>query len=272
MRKNVIIMVICLALLAVASARAAGVGAALVDQLRADYAALQQARSEYVTLERAGRLGDAEAADYAAWIRQLEDRVRDDCAALKSSAADPLPADLPCRDLPVHNPAPAAIDIAGETTQAEKTSRMVEQLNGSLGEFDERLLREQDRVRARTPRDRASSSGSGQAGAAGQGSAGDAGKEGSAGGDAEGRGSGELAGGQPGSDSDASGEMNTSGRQGTPGKPLPGAKTPPPDDIPDGSDDDVVARQLREAAEQETDPELKKKLWEEYRRYKAGIR
>ena len=36
-------------------------------------------------------------------------------------------------------------------------------------------------------------------------------------------------------------------------------------------DDDVVARQLREAAEAETDPELKAKLWEEYRRYKEGL-
>lgn len=33
-------------------------------------------------------------------------------------------------------------------------------------------------------------------------------------------------------------------------------------------DDDIVARQLREAAEKETDPELKKKLWEEYEAYK----
>ena len=38
--------------------------------------------------------------------------------------------------------------------------------------------------------------------------------------------------------------------------------------IPDGQDDDIVARQLREAAENETDPELKEKLWDEYRRYK----
>jgi DNA-directed RNA polymerase subunit K/omega len=45
-----------------------------------------------------------------------------------------------------------------------------------------------------------------------------------------------------------------------------------PPNIPDGSDDDVVARQLREAAEKETDPELKEKLWEEYRKYKAGTR
>jgi hypothetical protein len=39
-------------------------------------------------------------------------------------------------------------------------------------------------------------------------------------------------------------------------------------EIPSGDDDDVIARQLREAAEAETDPELKEKLWEEYRKYK----
>ncbi len=41
-----------------------------------------------------------------------------------------------------------------------------------------------------------------------------------------------------------------------------------PADIPDGSDDDVVARQIREAAQRETDPELREKLWDEYRKYK----
>jgi hypothetical protein len=43
-----------------------------------------------------------------------------------------------------------------------------------------------------------------------------------------------------------------------------------PDDIPDAKDDDIIARQLREAAMQETDPELKEKLWNEYRRYKGA--
>ncbi len=43
---------------------------------------------------------------------------------------------------------------------------------------------------------------------------------------------------------------------------------PPPPDIPSGTDDDVVARQIREAAMKESDPELREKLWEEYRRYK----
>jgi hypothetical protein len=44
----------------------------------------------------------------------------------------------------------------------------------------------------------------------------------------------------------------------------------PPGGRYDSSDDDVVARQLREAAEQETDPVLKQKLWREYEAYKRG--
>jgi hypothetical protein len=40
------------------------------------------------------------------------------------------------------------------------------------------------------------------------------------------------------------------------------ANIPPPN-----PDDDIVARQLREAAISETDPELKQRLWEEYNRY-----
>lgn len=43
-----------------------------------------------------------------------------------------------------------------------------------------------------------------------------------------------------------------------------------PDDIPDAQDDDIVARQLREAAMKETDPVLSEKLWEEYRKYTKG--
>jgi len=42
---------------------------------------------------------------------------------------------------------------------------------------------------------------------------------------------------------------------------------PVPEDIPDGNDDDVVGRQLREAAMAEADPELRERLWDEYRRY-----
>jgi hypothetical protein len=42
--------------------------------------------------------------------------------------------------------------------------------------------------------------------------------------------------------------------------------------LPSGEDDDIIARRLRKAAEAETDPELKEKLWNEYRDYKANTR
>lgn len=49
-----------------------------------------------------------------------------------------------------------------------------------------------------------------------------------------------------------------------PKPPLPQAR-----DAPDARDDCVVARQLREAAMNERDPELREALWKEYERYKS---
>ena len=68
------------------------------------------------------------------------------------------------------------------------------------------------------------------------------------------------------------GTQGQSSQSGTQGSSSPTAAGDIPKDIPDGSDDDVIARQLREAAEQEQDPELRKKLWDEYRRYRDAIR
>lgn len=45
---------------------------------------------------------------------------------------------------------------------------------------------------------------------------------------------------------------------------------PTPSDIGSSKDDDVIARQLREAAGNEPDPTLRDRLWDEYRRYKQA--
>jgi hypothetical protein len=42
-----------------------------------------------------------------------------------------------------------------------------------------------------------------------------------------------------------------------------------PDDVPTMVDDDIIARQLREAALVEEDPKLRERLWDEYRKYKG---
>ena len=55
-------------------------------------------------------------------------------------------------------------------------------------------------------------------------------------------------------------------------KPIPAPSSEgiaKPKSAPDARDDDIIARQLREAAEAETDPELQQDLWEEYERYKS---
>jgi hypothetical protein len=38
-----------------------------------------------------------------------------------------------------------------------------------------------------------------------------------------------------------------------------------------GSDNDIVARRLRKAAEQETDPALRAKLWKEYTDFRQAM-
>jgi hypothetical protein len=42
-----------------------------------------------------------------------------------------------------------------------------------------------------------------------------------------------------------------------------------PEDIPLVANDDAIAAQIRIAAESEADPEIRKKLWNEYRKYKG---
>jgi hypothetical protein len=59
----------------------------------------------------------------------------------------------------------------------------------------------------------------------------------------------------------ATNETNTQTGEETPGE---GSSRPPRED------EDVVARQLREAAEKETDPVLREKLWKEYEAYIDG--
>ena len=163
----------------------------------------------------------------------------------------PVPVDLSCPEDPPATIAPAAIELAGEQTGAEVTAALEAELFAGLGEFDEMLLREQERVKAATPHTDAASGGGADGGGGGSGGEG-----------------GEFD--VSGESQSASGGEPTYGQGAGPGSRQASTSSSAPPGTPDGSDDDVVARQLREAAEKETDPELKKKLWEEYRKYKQG--
>jgi len=258
--------IVCLMLL-VQSASVSGAGATL-DRLRADQEALVAAERDFRL--RTGTLPEAEVRDYAAYIERLRQRLAHDCRLLQRSGVS-VPVDVSCPHSATGGLAPVDIDQQNERTRLERTSTLDDELNAGLGEFDELLLREQQKVKASAP-------GTVSAGGSGSGSAsGDRGPGASdgtdtaaAGADTEDRsatdevpaGSEGKPGTAQGRPADATGR-GAAGTAGAAGRPA---------DIPDGSDDDVVARQLREAAEQETDPELKKRLWEEYRKYKQGTR
>jgi hypothetical protein len=170
-------------------------------------------------------------------------------------------------------------------TDDEKIALLDAELSSSLSEFDEKLLREQKELAEKS---RSASAGeSGDQSEDGDGASGKAGEgegektAGESGGEAGESGS-ESAAGSSGKDGESerqaeSGEQGGTGGEGAEQVASAGGASgdgrhtgniPTPPDIPDGKDDDIVARQLREAAESEKDPELREKLWEEYRKYK----
>jgi len=123
-------------------------------------------------------------------------------------------------------------------TPGERRADLDRRLEDSLARFDGMLLREKEMLAAQR-------SGSGRAASGGAGETGEVTK---------------------------GGALVDHGEATRPtaeqvGEALRNGRIPP--DIPDGSDDDIVARQLREAAMDEDNPELREKLWEEYRRYKG---
>jgi len=249
-----------------------------VAQLRLDHAAWSAAEDDYRYQREFGGLNGVEASEYAAYVARLQRRVFEDCQAVLASGSS-IPGDLPCPEFEPAVTQSADIFTREERTAEEQVAALDEMLIAGLGEYDERLLREQERIKAATPNDHSGSGGEGDGMGAGMGGAG-GGADGSGDGDASGNTNGE-ADGQSGSNSGgAAGSTDKTGTTGgqpeggpvdsSEGSGDTGSDSKQPEDVGDGSDDDVVARQLREAAEKETDPELKAKLWEEYRRYKRG--
>jgi hypothetical protein len=140
----------------------------------------------------------------------------------------------------------------GTLTTAEQIAATDAELDAGLAAFDERMRR----ARAAAEAERRLSGGGAPAGSVdGRGQRSVAPAEAGAGGAA-------ATGTGLGNTPDLSGTAT-----GTPTARVAGT----PSGLPDGRDDDIVARQLREAAQRESDPVLQAKLWDEYRKYKAGL-
>ncbi|MDH3289334.1 MAG: hypothetical protein OEP48_16635 [Betaproteobacteria bacterium] len=203
--------------------------------------------------------------EYLARVRDLVELNRERVRLLAQTVAI-APAGAPAGET-------GDIGVPAAATQAEEVAALDAKLGGSLAEFDQLLLEEARKARARAPT-RASAGGYG-AGSNGDDTGTGTGTGAQKSGAEESSTTGVTASRQDDTDpgqSAGKGPGSPGGRiEGTdPGAAGPTAAVPP--DVGDGNDDDIVARQIRKAAEAETDPELRKKLWDEYRRYKQGTK
>jgi hypothetical protein len=138
-------------------------------------------------------------------------------------------------------------------TAEERHAALDKQLNDSLGEFDARLHKEQQK----TAEERDARQATVAATAASTETAGTQPPSGSHDGKQNARGE---------SKASRAGDLKSDKAAAINGST--GGNGAPATVVPDGNDDDIVARRLRKAAEQETDPELQEKLWKEYVEYK----
>jgi hypothetical protein len=141
---------------------------------------------------------------------------------------------------------------------AERAEELGKELDKSIGDFDESIGEEQREIASTTRNTEGFDTGSG----------GNSGGSISLGEQAAGAMSGgSSGGGGSGVGSDAPSNAGRVG--GLDGLDQQEIARRTPDDIEAIIDDDVVAKQLREAALAEEDPELRERLWEEYRKYKG---
>jgi hypothetical protein len=252
--------------------------------IRSSILALDSARQTALHEHQTVPSTAAEAADYRDFIVYLNTRIASYCVELAEQGGASELEGLPCSAGQVVSGSDGSSAAAGQEsifttlsetadarTQVEKTAELDGDFLATLGDFDEMLLKEESKVAARVPSQRESRTSAQDGGTGSNGSSG-AGESGSQepGSTGEGR---TAAAGDEAADNQAGRSGTVAGTERTPGTGngelsnsaygVPGGRLPPP------RDDDIVARQLREAAEKEPDPELKKKLWEEYWKYKG---
>jgi hypothetical protein len=185
-----------------------------------------------------------------------------------------------------------SVTVPGTTGEqaVEEVAEMDRQLDDSLAEFDEKLLKELDLIRAKSSekmRDLAAEAEAAVERLREQGIDIDADSMEEAGDEHAESGQSSLDGSQKTETEDGGPETGAQGQIGEEGQGgegrddselssngksrsgSEGSKNHPKNRYNPG-DDDIVARQLREAAEEEIDPELREKLWDEYEQYKKN--
>ena len=259
------------------------------DDLRVSQATEKRIAAELEKLKQSGNASAEDIRNYEAYHERVQAMVTEnrkivekmEAAQARHSSA-PKDSQATASGESEKQPDPS---IPEEQTQ-DPVAALDRQLSASLGEFDTMLLKEMETIEtesAEKMRDLAQEAaaaakrlkekgvdlgsdesestddGSEQGKQGDQGEEGQQGKAGEK--DASSQGKGSQT--KQGSDDDAVASRDQSKGSGSGPTGDRGSRY-------SKKDDDIVARQLREAAEKETDPELKEKLWKEYEDYRRN--
>jgi hypothetical protein len=211
-------------------------------------AAKEQIASELENLKNSGNADPEMIQNYETYLNRVQALVIEnrkavgDMETAYSRISHSAKADNGSRSMQTTMSSVAGIP---EEKELDKLIVLDRELNDSLAAFDEMLLKEMDEILAKS-KDRMKDLD-----------------------EAAGASAGRLK--EKGLDVSSSSEDNGNDELVKASQPIDNATVDPAGQprISD-QDDDIVARQLREAAEKETDPELKKKLWKEYENYKKS--
>jgi hypothetical protein len=234
-----------------------------IENLQTTYAVWQSNDAEFRKMREQGQASKIDIREFAAFVAGLKRQVIEGCETVRKLGGDASLHGVDCvklEDDPESKKGGALKTTKREATRKEKKDLLEKQMGKLISDFDGLLLQHQEKLKweqgesqLNGSRDSGTFDKSGAKETAGAGVPADGAVE------------------KPGS---KDGPIQRAVEPGAgPGVEKQGEM---PDfkkeDVGNGSDDDVVARQLREAAETETDPVLKKQLWEEYKKYKNAAR
>ena len=275
-RLTLFVIAVALAAAATAAAAPSAELTEVLQQLRHSSEEWRREEAAFHSARSLGKLSESEFEDYAGFIAGLRLRVLRQCEGARRLGGEDALKNYNCISLNRSQRAGLAVTPANKVqTREEKQQALRARLNAVEAEIDESLLKRQQEIRQKAKnKSSASASNSGGGGAGASTRNGTRGRKGS------------QAGSTKSATENATENATKRHSRAGEGKPVRGDGTSTTPSAPageqsgrraakrvksneGGSDDDIIARQLREAAEKETDPILKKKLWEEYRKYKG---
>ena len=252
------------------------------ETLRLSQVTYDRIAADLELLKSTGKASPELIKNYEIYLQRVGDMRDENRRILESMEKAYAASAASLKTAPAPEPDPSEPKRDSKIPEEEETDRVAaldRQLKESLASFDEMLLKEMDKIRTASGDKMRGLAREAAAAARGIKEAEESSPENASSGDEqrppEGESQGKDAAQAPGASKDKDSEVQDAktGRSSgsKPGKDDSTRLTGPGPDS-SSQDDDIVARQLREAAEKETDPALKEKLWKEYEEYKKSRR